>query len=457
MSSFAQAFEKLFRRFLPSPLALALLLSLFSFGLVAFWGGFPEANFWPSAIQSWYQGLWNSQLLVFMVQMMLILVLGHALALAAPVDRFIQFLLGGVRKAPQATALVAFSSLLVASLNWGLGLIFGAILARKTAEKLQALNQNYNYGLLGAAGYSGLMIWHGGLSGSAPLKAAESGHLAQLAPSISAQLPDRLTLSETIFSSMNLWASALLLLSVPLLLALLARGQKSTAAPLLVQAKLNKEAEEMPHDIQGAEYLDQKALPSRIIGTLLLLVALFIAIWAEEGAFIEPNWINFCLLGLGFLAHRSLKDYGQALEEAAKGAAAILVQFPLYFGIMALLRDGGLILGLSAFFSAHSSALSFPLYTFFSAGLVNIFVPSGGGQWAIQGPVILETAQQLGLPLGKAVMAMAYGDQITNMLQPFWALPLLAITGLKAREILAYSSLLLLWGSLVFLTVLLVF
>jgi short-chain fatty acids transporter len=72
--------------------------------------------------------------------------------------------------------------------------------------------------------------------------------------------------------------------------------------------------------------------------------------------------------------------------------------------------------------------------------VVNLFVPSGGGQWAIQGPIAIESGLALGVPPRKMLMAVAYGDQLTNMLQPFWALPLLAITGLKAREIVGYTA-----------------
>jgi short-chain fatty acids transporter len=88
---------------------------------------------------------------------------------------------------------------------------------------------------------------------------------------------------------------------------------------------------------------------------------------------------------------------------------------------------------------------------------VNILVPSGGGQWAVQGPVIIDAAINLGVPIQKVIMALAYGDQLTNMLQPFWALPLLAITGLKAKDILPFSLIVMVVGGLIFITTLIVF
>ena len=84
--------------------------------------------------------------------------------------------------------------------------------------------------------------------------------------------------------------------------------------------------------------------------------------------------------------------------------------------------------------------------TFLSAGAVNLFVPSGGGQWAVQGPIIMEAAIRAGVSPETVLMAMAYGDQWTNMLQPFWALPLLAITGVRARDIVGYTALWVLAG-----------
>ena len=173
--------------------------------------------------------------------------------------------------------------------------------------------------------------------------------------------------------------------------------------------------------------------------------------------FINPDYINFSLLGLGLLSHKNFNAFTNAVENAIVGSTGILIQFPLYFGILALMQSSGLITIVSDWFIANATATTLPIYTFFSAGLVNIFVPSGGGQWAIQGPIILEAAQQLNVPLNKAVLALAYGDQITNMLQPFWALPLLGITELKAQQILPYTLLFMVIGSVVFITGLLIF
>jgi short-chain fatty acids transporter len=124
---------------------------------------------------------------------------------------------------------------------------------------------------------------------------------------------------------------------------------------------------------------------------------------------------------------------------------------------MGIMAGSGMINTISDFFVSISTSTTLPIFTFLSAGLVNIFVPSGGGQWAVQGPLVLESALQLGVPLPKSIMALAYGDQVTNMLQPFWALPLLGITKLKAKEILPYTLLFMLVGSVLFIAGLLIF
>ena len=145
------------------------------------------------------------------------------------------------------------------------------------------------------------------------------------------------------------------------------------------------------------------------------------------------------------------------VDKAIHGSSGILIQFPLYFGILALMQTSGLIENISDFFIDISTKKTLPIYTFFSAGLVNMFVPSGGGQWALQGPIILRAALELDMSLSKIILALAYGDQITNMLQPFWALPLLSITGLKARDILPYTLMLMLAGIFIFMVVLMLF
>ena len=191
-----------------------------------------------------------------------------------------------------------------------------------------------------------------------------------------------------------------------------------------------------------------------MFGGEILIYASYKAIIMPENItlkVITPNYINLLLLAFGIIMHKTFINFLKAIDNAIIGSSGILIQFPLYFGIMGIINQSGLTLLMSNFFINISNEITFPIFTFLSAGIVNIFVPSGGGQWAIQGPIIVEAATQLGVSIPKSIMALAYGDQLTNMLQPFWALPLLGITGLKAKEILPYTLILFIAGFSIFI------
>lgn len=448
-----QTIETLFKRFMPSPFAIAVLLTILTLVLALMFTEGPSDQSHVLAILSyWEQGIWNNALLVFAYQMMLILVLGHILVLSKPMNALIMKLTAWVSNTANAVVLVSVSTMMVSFFNWGLGLIFGAIMARKVAEASQIRGFSINYPLVGASGYVGLMIWHGGISGSAPLKVAESGHIASLMTGVGNsdllnQLPDLIPFSDTIFSSFNLLLFGILLILVPLFLYRI--GKKAPTKPInlpIYQGPLTTEIKS-----QGAEKIDQSKLVGMLFGFLILATFLYKYFAQVLDGIITPNMLNFFMLGLALVLHQSFKSFLLALEEAIRGASGILIQFPLYFGIMGIMRDSGMVVQIADFFVSIATPATLPLFTFFSGGLVNIFVPSGGGQWAIQGPIVVESALQLGLPLNKAIMALAYGDQITNMLQPFWALPLLGITKLKAKEILPYTILLMVLGTVVYL------
>ncbi|MFD0861026.1 short-chain fatty acid transporter [Sungkyunkwania multivorans] len=450
-----KSIETLFKRFLPSPFTIAILLTLITMLLAFFFTpSRSEGNHLLEIFSYWESGIWNNDLLVFAYQMMLILVLGHVLVLSKPMNHLIMKLVSYASNTENAVMLVSFSTMLVSFFNWGLGLIFGAIMARKVAENAQQNGYALNYPLVGAAGYVGLMIWHGGISGSAPSKVAEEGHIKSflgdvLPADVLTTLPDAISSSETIFSWWNLLIFAILLVIIPVFLRLLAKRSDPTEINLpkyMFQATKGQ--------AQGAEKLDASKVLAIGVGSLLL-ITFFYQYWAKISDFeqlkLTPNMLNFLMLGLGVLLHGSFKSFLNAVEEAIKGTSGILIQFPLYFGIMGIMKSTGMVTSISDFFVSVATETTLPIFTFFSAGLVNIFVPSGGGQWAVQGPIVIESAVRLGVPLPKAIMALAYGDQVTNMLQPFWALPLLGITKLKAKEILPYTLLLMLLGSTIYI------
>ncbi len=441
-------FTDFLRKVLPSPFTIAVLLTYLTF-ILALWLT-PVKNPGEAHILElagfWAKGFW--ELLGFSMQMMLMLVLGYVLALTKPVNRLINKMVSYADTMPKAAFWVTFLTLVFSFINWGLGLIFGAVFARKVGESFSARQRAINYPLIGAAGYAGLMVWHGGLSGSAPLKIAEKGHF--LASQIGV-----IPLDKTVFSQMNLLVALVLLVVLPLVMVWAAR--KSPAKKITLKKIVEDKPRISQEKTQGADKMDHSRLFSLLLGLMFLATSVWLAVKAGNFSFVNLNYINFALFTLGILLTPSVSVFQQYISKSIQAASGILIQFPLYAGIMGLMKYSGLFLVFTHGFVQISTAVTLPVYTLFSAGLVNFFVPSGGGQWAVQGPVIVEAAKQLGVSIPKIVMALAYGDEWTNMLQPFWALPLLGITGLKAKEIVPYTFLLFLCGGVIFVLGLLFF
>lgn len=445
--------ELFFAKVLPSPFTLSILLSVLTIGLSIAFGEFSsDSSQLVATLESWQYGLWNKDLLVFGYQMMLILVLGHVLVLSTPVNRLIEFITSIATSQQKAIALISLSTMLMGFFNWGLGLIFGAILARKIGEKASQEGFALHYPLIAALGYSGMMVWHGGISGSAPLKAAEKGHIKSIMNYFSDGFPPEISTSETIFSTSNLIIFGLILIIIPIVFSQL-KTFNSSKAKYSIKMSTSVDSN-TAHNIHP---LENRIVLNIIFGGLLCFS--FIVVYLEDlqRLNITPNMLNFLMLGLGILFHTSITDYLNSVKQAIQGASGILIQFPLYFGIIGLMENSGLAVKLAEFFIGISNTTTLPIFTYISSGIINFFVPSGGGQWAIQGPIALESASQLGVPLPKIIMALSYGDQVTNMLQPFWALPLLAITKLKASDIFPFTFLLFIIGSLIFIMGLLIF
>ncbi len=421
---------------IPDPLILALLLTLLTMVLAFSLGSNsgPGLEGVTDVIIWWNQGIWD--LLSFTMQMVLILLLGYMLALSTVFGR-LSTALTSLAKNPLAAAItVSVTAVILGLLNWGLALVFGAVFVRKIAIQAVKNGNPINYPLLGAAAYTSMMVWHGGLSGSAPLSVASSAHFLIEKTGV-------IGLSETIFSPMNLLTALSLLLILPLATWFLARNSINSIPAL------NLDQNELSQEKDSQQSYSRVTLLS-FFGFLLLAGYILRIIMSDKASNFGLNEINIILLALVLIFLPSVKQLSEAAQTAASSTVGIMLQFPIYAGIMGLMNHSGLLNVMTQWFINISTPETFSVYAFFSASLVNLFVPSGGGQWAVQGPMIIDSALALGVPPPKAVMALAYGDQLTNMLQPFWALPLLAITGLKAGQILKYAVIYMLIGFAVF-------
>ncbi|HLS71705.1 MAG TPA: TIGR00366 family protein [Chitinophagaceae bacterium] len=451
---------EIFKKILPSPFTIAILLSFFTL-LLAMIITKPDdtttGKYFVYLVSSWEAGLWDSSGggLYFAFQMMLILVLGHILALTPFVNKIIQALINYCKDTKSSVVIVSFTAIIVGLINWGMGLIFGAIIARKIGEKFAKEQKKINYGLVGAAAYVTMMVWHGGLSGSATTKSMEIGSIQEMMQNVGSveAFPESIPFEATIGSNMNIIVILLCLLCIPLFLFFLANKTKNAEKIPAFKEKLQYKEENKKFIKKGAERLDYSAFFGITLGVFILFIGLYQA-YTYQGAsslgFINLNFINLMFLGLGICLHKSIFNFSVALQEAIGDVSGILIQFPFYFGILAIMKNSGLIIVFSDAITAVATEKTLPIFTFLSAGLVNFFVPSGGGQWAVQGPIILETTSELGGDYAKSILAMAYGDQLTNMIQPFWALPLLGITELKPQELLPYTFLLFLVGLFIF-------
>jgi len=321
-----------------------------------------------------------------------------------------------------AIVLVTVVSLAASWINWGFGLVVGAIFAKEIARQTRV-----DYRLLVASAYSGFIIWHGGISGSIPLTIATSGHFTESQIGV-------IPTSQTIFASWNLMIVAALFLLVPLANRLMLPLEHEQ---VLVDPENLRDRETAPRSAlpTPAERLETSPLLMYLIGIpgLAWLMMHFL-----NGGALNLNIVNFMFLFLGIICHGSARSLLAALDEGVRGGAGIVIQFPFYAGIMAIMVQSGLAANLSEWFVSISTATTLPFWSFISAGIVNIFVPSGGGQWAVQAPVMLPAAEALGADVAKVAMGVAWGDAWTNMLQPFWALPMLGIAGLKARDIMGF-------------------
>ena len=418
----------------PFVLALGLTVLVAALGAVHLSGGAPEGGVGWTLLDGWASGFASASGLAFALQMCLVLVTGHALATSPPVQRGVRRLATRVRGPAGAAFAVSLVACLAAVIHWGLGAIVGAFLAREIGRNsLREEGPVLHYPLLGAAAYAGLAVWHGGLSGSAPLKVAEAGHFA--ADAVTTHEGGVVPVAETLLSPMNLAITGLLCLGLPLLFAALVPADSERTPP---DPEALKGAEPKPETAEESFRLERSPVVAVLTG--LAGLGVIAAAWATGRMSLDLNLVNFLFLFAGIALQGSVRRYVDAITDGAKGAGGIILQFPFYFGILGIMKAAGLITWISEAMVELATADTFPVLAFFSAGIVNLMVPSGGGQWAVQGDILLGAGDALGVPAGTTVMAFAYGDAWTNTLQPFWALPLLGIMGLEAKAIVGYTA-----------------
>lgn len=439
MQKIAGFFTELMRRYLPDPFVFAIVLTLLTVILAIV----VERQNFMDVTAAWGEGFWS--LLAFTTQMAVILAMGYVLANAPVVDRLMDAIVSRVEKPRTAIIVATIVGAIGSYLNWGFGLVIGGIVAKKLALHVR----NVHYPLIIAAAYSGFTMYGLGLSATIPLTISTEGHALQEQMGI-------ITLAETIFAPPMLITAAVVLVTLPLLNAALhpKPGQPVTEIDRSIHAP-GVPATAVPLD-GDANTLASKLNNSRILAMAIGALGMFyVVVHFIQGGAVDLNLINFFILFLGILLLGTPNAYLRQLNDGVKTISGIILQFPFYAGIMAIMGASGLVLTISGFFTDISTAQSLPFWGLISSFVINFFAPSGGGHWVIQGPFMIEAANQLGASTAQTSMSVMLGNAWNDLVQPFWILPALALSKLKLKDIMGYTVIMMFWVGIVYIAAIL--
>ncbi len=434
----ASFFTYIMQNYLPDAYLFSILLTFLAMILALI---FTDVGF-VKLISEWGNGIYN--IVAFAMQMILILVTGYALALTSPVQAILKWIATKARSPITAGMIVSFVAAVCSWINWGFGLMIGGLLGIEVAKNIRKVDYPY---LIGAA-YSGFVVWHQGLSGSIPLVIATAKHAQNFVEKITGSA---VPVSQSIFEPFNIIPLLILIVTIPLLFALI--HPKESEMKVIPEESLKEFVAETPHvprpsNPTFADRIDH----SYVINAIFALMGISYLVWHfyKKGFDLNLNIVIFIFFISGVILHGKPINYVKAINIAIRGTGGIALQFPIYGGIQGIMVGTGLAKVIASWFVAISSVKTFYLLQFLSAGIINMFIPSGGGQWAAQGPITMEATKMLGVDPVKSAMMVAWGDQWTNMIQPFWALPLLGLAKLSARDVMGYTAMTLIWSGFVF-------
>ena len=428
LDSISNKIVRMVDRYLPDPFVFALLMTLVTFVL-----GLVVTDAGPvKMLVAWGDGL--SMLLAFIAQMALMILFAYALSRLEPIPTLLNKIAGLPSKPWVAYSSATFFAGIVSLINWPLGLILGSLYARALGIAAQEKGLRLHYPLLGAAAFGGFVVWHMGYSASAPLFVATEGNAMQV------QLGGLIPVTETIFAGWNMLVAVVTLCMVAFTACVLHPKDQSKIlecdqSAYQVDAKSAVEAGEV---IRPADRLERSRWPIFAVGSLAMA---YVVHWfVTKGLVLDLNIVNWTFLALGLLLARSGVQYAEAFYSGARAAAPTMLQYPLYGGIMGMMLGSGIIAAIAPAVTRIATENTLPVVAFLFGGLVNFFIPSGGAQWAVQGPAFIEAANELGTDMSLIVMGVAYGDQWTNIIHPFTAIVVVILTGIKARKLISYTA-----------------
>ena len=425
MSKFVGGLVLVFERFMPDPYLFAVILT-FVTGLLAL--SFAPHRGAFEILAAWYGGIFS--ILEFALQMILVLVSGYALANAVAVKRGLSAIASAATTPRSAIVLVVVVSSIACFLNWGFGLVVAALLAREVAKRVRM-----DFGWLVAGAYTGFVIWASGFSSSIALAQATPGSKLNIVQHLTGQI---VPLSASLGAAFNIVPVVVLLVALPAIFALLQPPPEVTVAadPQRLSQQDARPRIEVPRSFAGA-------LENAWVLNLALVAAgatYLIHTYGTKGFSLDINSVIFIFILLGLLLHWRPIAYVEAVNDAARVTGPLILQYPLYGGIMGIMTATGLAGVIAQAFVAFSTAGTLPFWSYIASVIISLFVPSGGGHWAVQGPFVVPAAQHLHASQAAAAMGVAMGEQVANMIQPFWALPIIAIAGISIRRVMGFTA-----------------
>jgi len=419
-------------RLMPDPYLFAIILTLIVVGLVGLLVRGATAS---GILKAWYGGVWGPQnIFTFAFQMVLILVTGYTLAEAPVLKRAIVRLASKPKNQVQGALLCFGVSAAFSLLNWGLGLVAGALVARQVAKRLSGAH----FGYLIASAFMGFIVWTQGLSSSIVLANTDTTSPINVIHKITGMT---VPLTLTIFQPYN-WIAVIAVVAL-LSIAIWRMEPKQSLEPDPAVFDEEPESGAPTGKRTFAEWLENLWILNVVV------FAAGVTYFVLSGFALNISSMVMLFTITGALLHGTPIRFIRAFSGAAKVSGPLLLQYPLYGGIVGLLgylptgSGKALQTVLAEALVRGADQYTLPFLTFVGSVLISLFVPSGGGHWAVQGPIAVDSALAIGQHsrayLGLTSMSVAVGEGVANMIQPFWLLPVLAIARLNVRQVMGFT------------------